>query len=136
MSLLVFALSLILGNRADTAVLLNKEKKCIIGGFFDIKGKDLVKGILNRDELDAGDELLIRREISANGKSRAFVNDSPVNLDQLRTVTSLLVDLHQQFDTLDLADSGFQREVIDALGGNGELLRAYQLAFKLWSESK
>ena len=135
-SILVGALSLILGNRADTTVLLNKEKKCIIEGVFDLKGKEELKSILNEADLDPGDELVIRREISANGKSRAFVNDSPVNLEQLRGITSLLVDLHQQFDTLDLADSGFQRDVIDALGGNSELLRAYQLAFKLWTESK
>src|SRR5580765_7356380 len=135
-SILVGALSLILGNRADTTVLLNKEKKCVIEGVFDLKGKEALQTILSEADFDASDDLVIRREISANGKSRAFVNDSPVNLEQLRVITSLLVDLHQQFDTLDLADSGFQREVIDALGGNGELLRAYQLAFKLWSESK
>jgi DNA repair protein RecN (Recombination protein N) len=135
-SILVGALSLILGNRADSTVLLNKEKKCVIEGFFDLKGKEELKSILNEADLDPADELVIRREISANGKSRAFVNDSPVNLEQLRVITSLLVDLHQQFDTLDIADSGFQREVIDALGGNSELLKTYQLAFKLWSESK
>src|SRR6478609_7024377 len=75
-SILVGALSLILGSRADTTVLLNKEKKCVIEGVFNLKGKEELKSILNEADLDPGDELLIRREISANGKSRAFVNDS------------------------------------------------------------
>ena len=135
-SILVGALSLILGSRADSGVLLNKDKKCVIEGVFDIKRKDEVKDYLNEAELDASDELLIRREISSNGKSRAFVNDSPVNLDQLRNITSMLVDLHQQFDTLDLADSGFQREVIDALAGSHDLLANYQRVLHIWTQQK
>jgi DNA repair protein RecN (Recombination protein N) len=135
-SILMGALGLILGNRADTAVLLNKEKKCVIEGSFDVSGKEEVKGLLNTNELDSGDELLLRREIAANGKSRAFINDTPVNLDQLRAITSMLVDLHQQFDTLDLADSGFQREVLDALAGNNQLLEQYQQVHTAWTENK
>jgi len=135
-SILMGALSLILGSRADTGVLLNKEKKCVIEGVFDIKRKDDVIHVLKEAELDASDELLIRREISFNGKSRAFVNDSPVNLDQLRNITSMLVDLHQQFDTLDLADSGFQREVIDALAGSQDVLTNYQRVLHVWTQQK
>ena len=89
-SILMGALSLILGNRADTTVLLNRDKKCVIEGIFDISKKEDVKNILKQEELDPSDELLIRREIAATGKSRAFINDTPVNLDQLREVTSML----------------------------------------------
>jgi len=133
-SILVGALSLILGNRADTSLLLNKEKKCIIEGSFDVTRKSDVKKLLQDQELDASDELVIRREIAATGKSRAFINDTPVNLDQLRALTSLLVDLHQQFDTLELSDTGFQTEVVDALAGNGAPLSNYQTTYTAWSE--
>src|ERR1700730_17161615 len=97
-SILVGALSLILGNRADTGVLLNRQKKCVIEGIFNLDKKEEVKSYLKAEELDAAEELVIRREIAVSGKSRAFINDSPVNLDQLRQVASMLVDLHQQFD--------------------------------------
>jgi DNA repair protein RecN (Recombination protein N) len=135
-SILVGALSLILGNRADTSVLLNREKKCVIEGIFDISKKGEVKTLLKQEELDCSEELLIRREIAATGKSRAFINDTPVNLDQLREVTSMLVDLHQQFDTLYISDSSFQREVIDALAGNIELLDRYRTAYNQWAVNK
>ena len=70
----------------------------------------------------AEDELVLRREIAANGKSRAFINDTPVNLEQLRELSSLLVDLHQQFDTLELGENDFQREVVDALAGHASII--------------
>ena len=135
-SILVGALSLILGNRADTSVLLNRERKCVIEGIFDISKKEEVKTLLKQEELDSSEELLIRREIAATGKSRAFINDTPVNLDQLREVTSMLVDLHQQFDTLNISDSSFQREVVDALAGNVELLDRYRSAYNQWTENE
>ena len=83
-SILMGALSLILGNRADTGVLLNREKKCVIEGVFDIIHKKDIRDFLKQEDLDPADELLIRREIASTGKSRAFVNDIPVNLEQLR----------------------------------------------------
>jgi DNA repair protein RecN (Recombination protein N) len=132
-SILMGALSLILGNRADSGVLLNREKKCVIEGVFDINHKPPIREFLRSNDLDTGDELLIRREIAVNGKSRAFVNDTPVNLEQLRQVASLLVDLHQQFDLLELGESDFQREVLDAIAVNADLLRSYQAAFTNWS---
>lgn len=131
-SILMGALSLILGSRADTGVLLNHEKKCVIEGIFDIGHKNDIKSFLKLHDLDPGDELLIRREIASTGKSRAFVNDTPVNLEQLRQVTSLLVDLHQQFDTLELGESDFQREVLDAMASNSGLLKKYQSIFNNW----
>ena len=135
-SILVGALSLILGSRADTGVLLNRERKCVIEGIFDISKKEEVKSFLKMEELDATDELMIRREIATNGKSRAFINDTPVNLDQLRKMTSMLVDLHQQFDTLELSDSSFQREVMDALSGNADLINRYHLKYSAWVDAK
>jgi len=128
-SILMGALNLILGERADTSTLLDKEKKCFIEGVF--KTDQLgVKDFLQINDLDCESEILIRREISANGKSRAFINDTPVTLSQLKQLSSLLVDLHQQFDTLELNSNDFQREVIDALAGNGKLVEQYQMVFK------
>lgn len=128
-SIVMGALNLILGERADTSVLLNKEKKCFIEGIFKTN-HHAVKDFLQKNELDCETEMLIRREISSNGKSRAFINDTPVTLSQLKQLSSLIVDLHQQFDTLELNSNDFQREVIDALAANGKLIEQYQTAFK------
>ncbi len=128
-SIIAGALNLILGERADSAVLANHEKKCFIEGTFKAHGKS-VKDFLQQHDLDAEDELIIRREIAVNGKSRAFVNDTPVTLSQLKTLSHLLVDLHQQFDTQDLSDNNFQREVIDALAGNAKDIIQYQSLYK------
>ncbi len=128
-SILMGALSLILGERADTSVLLNKEKKCYIEGVFKTS-HPLVKDFLQDNELDFEEELVIRREISTNGKSRAFINDTPANLIQLKKLSSLLVDLHQQFDTLELGDNDYQREVIDTLARNAKDISQYQIQYK------
>ena len=128
-SILVGALSLILGDRADTNVLLDRNKKCFVEGLFSTDQKRDVRTFLKENDLDADEEVVIRREINTNGKSRAFVNDTPVNLDQLRLLSSMLVDLHRQFDTLVLGESDFQREVLDALAGNSALLLQYQTMY-------
>lgn len=138
-SILMGALSLILGERADTSVLLNREKKCIVEGNFASENKPELKKLLQENDIEGEEhasELVIRREISVNGKSRAFVNDIPVNLELLRQVSSLLVDLHRQFDTLSLSDSGFQREVLDALAVNGALFQQYQDAYSKWKHAQ
>jgi DNA repair protein RecN (Recombination protein N) len=131
-SILMGALSLILGDRADTTVLLNREKKCYVEGVFELGGKTAAAAFFKANDLDAEDEVVIRREIAPNGKTRAFVNDTPVNLEQLRKLSSLLVDLHRQFDTLELGESDFQREVLDALAGQGAALDEYRVAFRAW----
>jgi DNA repair protein RecN (Recombination protein N) len=128
-SILMGALSLILGERADSSVLQQKEKKCVVEGFFNTDENKKVKIFLTNNDLDAEDDLVVRREIAATGKSRAFINDTPVTLTQLKQLSSLLVDLHQQFDTLELGDSGFQREVLDALGDNTNTLQQYAVLF-------
>jgi len=135
-SILMGALSLVLGERADTSVLMNHDKKCFIEGFFSVDDKQSVKDFLTENELDVEDELVIRREIAANGKSRAFINDTPATLQQLKLLASLLVDLHQQFDTLELGDSDFQREVLDALAANDTLLKDYSSLFRKWQSSQ
>lgn len=131
-SIIIGAMGLILGERADSSVLVNKENKCIVEGIFLTEKRKEVKEFLKQNELDAEEELVIRREVGANGKSRAFVNDTPVNLDQLRQLSSLLVDLHQQFETLQLGENDFQRQVLDALAGHNDLLNEYQYAFNRW----
>lgn len=128
-SILVGALSLILGDRADTSVLMNREKKCFVEGVFSTDQKKDVKSFFKQNDLDVEEEVVIRREIGTNGKSRAFVNDTPVNLEQLRILSSMLVDLHRQFDTLVLGESDFQREVIDALASNVTQLQEYQAVY-------
>ena len=133
-SILMGALSLILGERADTSVLMHAGKKCFIEGYFDIQYKQEVKDFLLQNELDNEQELVLRREIAANGKSRAFINDTPATLQQLKALASLLVDLHQQFDTLELGDADFQREVLDALAGNADKLLAYKNIFLEWQQ--
>lgn len=134
-SILMGALNLILGERADTAVLINPEKKCIIEGVFLTENRKAVTQFLKENELDLESSLLIRREIAPNGKSRAFINDTPVSLQQLKTLGNLLVDLHQQFDTLDLAKADFQRQVIDALAQQSEPLKKYQSIYKQWKDT-
>jgi DNA repair protein RecN (Recombination protein N) len=125
-SIIMGALGLILGQRAESTVLKNREKKCVVEGCFKGEGGEAsVQAFLRSHELDVMDELTVRREIASSGKSRAFINDTPVNLSQLNQLSSLLVDLHQQFDTLELGESDFQREVLDALAGNGALLDQY-----------
>jgi DNA repair protein RecN (Recombination protein N) len=135
-SILMGALSLILGDRADPAMLLDQEKKCVVEGIFSVENKKEAAAFLKENDLDLTEELVIRREIAANGKSRAFVNDTPVTLNQLRRLTALLVDLHQQFDEQELGESGFQRQVVDALAGHRDLLGEYQVSFRKYSVAK
>ncbi len=136
-SIIVGALGLILGERADTSVLVNKEKKCVIEGEFGVSDKDdALNSFFLENDIDKASDLIIRREINANGKSRAFINDTPVTLSQLNQLGGLLVDLHQQFDTLELSSAGFQRRVIDALAGHFDLIKQYQVIFKNWQKEK
>lgn len=128
-SILIGALGLILGNRADSSVLQDVAEKCITEAVFDITKNDALKQLLQELDFDAENEIIIRREIAANGKSRAFLNDTPVNLTQLKQLTALLVDLHQQFDTLQIGDDQFQQEVIDALANNSAPLKEYQAVY-------
>jgi DNA repair protein RecN (Recombination protein N) len=124
-SILLGALGLIMGKRADTKVLFDQDQKCVVEAIFDVKAYQL-QGFFEENDIDYSDELLIRREIVTSGKSRAFINDSPVTLDTLTQLTDELVDLHQQFDSLELNTEKFQREVLDALAANHPLLEQYK----------
>ncbi len=135
-SIIMGALGLILGDRADSTVCRNPEKKCFIEGTFHLTNTEQYKAFFEANEIDLSDELIIRREISAQGKSRAFINDTPINLNELKQLTSQLVDLHQQFDTLSLGDTDFQRSVIDALAGLHKDLAPYQLSFSTWKQNE
>lgn len=131
-SILMGALSLILGERADSTVLVNNQQKCFIEGYFSNDNKAAVLAFLKEHDIDIEEELILRREIGVNGKSRAFINDSPASLIQLKQLAGMLVDLHQQFDTLELGDSDFQRQVIDALAGNFESVQSFRINFLKW----
>ena len=135
-SILMGALNLILGQRADSSVLQDTNKKCTVEGYFNVEDHKDIQSYLEQHELDLSSEVLVRREIGANGKSRSFVNDTPVNLSQLKQLAVLLVDLHQQFDTLDLGEEAFQREVVDALAENHLFLKELQGAFNSYSTQK
>lgn len=128
-SIILGALSLILGERADTSVLIKKDEKCIVEALFDVKGNEQFREALRAEELDDEEQCIIRREISAAGKSRAFVNDTPVRLDVLNRLTTLLVDLHQQFDNLAFDSSHFQVDVLDAVAGNMPLRKEYAAVY-------
>lgn len=125
-SIILGALSLILGERADTGVLINKSEKSVIEGYFDVHNNEAFKAAITAAELDFEDQCIIRREIAANGKSRAFINDTPVTLSTLNQLTSLLVDLHQQFDHTALEDNSFQMESLDAIAGTTVARQAYK----------
>ena len=131
-SIIMGALGLILGDRADSTVCRNPEKKCVIEGVFTLANKQQYATFFEANDLDLAEELIIRREINAQGKSRAFINDTPINLNELRQLTSQLVDLHQQFDTLSLGDMEFQRTVLDALANVHKTLEKYQITFHDW----
>ncbi|MCL2414200.1 MAG: DNA repair protein RecN [Bacteroidales bacterium] len=128
-SILLGALSLILGQRADTQTLMDKEKKCVIEGTFDITNLDL-KSIFDEEDLDYENTLILRREIAVNGKSRAFVNDTPVNLNVLKTLGERLVDIHSQHETLTLNESNFRLNLVDALFEKTELLSDYRNTYQ------
>lgn len=131
-SIIMGALGLILGDRADSTVCRNPAKKCVIEGVFTLANKNQYAAFFEANDLDLTEELIIRREINAQGKSRAFINDTPINLNELRQLTSQLVDLHQQFDTLSLGDMEFQRTVLDALANVHKTLQEYQSTFHDW----
>ncbi|MBK9737526.1 MAG: DNA repair protein RecN [Saprospiraceae bacterium] len=133
-SILLGALGLIMGKRADTKVLFDQDKKCYVEGTFDVSEYQL-QDYFTEESLDYNDELIIRREIAPGGKSRAFVNDSPVTLDILHTLTDALIDIHQQFDILDIQKPVFQLQMIDALAGNKILLDSYLRQFKTYRQS-
>ncbi len=134
-SIMLGAVGLLLGNRADTKVLLHEAKKCVVEGVFDIRSYGLQQ-YFEELELDYEDSCIIRREISPNGKSRSFVNDTPILLDHLKTLGEKLMDVHSQHDTLLLGEGDFQLGLVDAFAQTGVERAAYQQVFKEFKSSK
>jgi DNA repair protein RecN (Recombination protein N) len=135
-SILMNALGLILGERADTGVLRDSSKKCIVEALFTTDNHPDILSFLDELELDREEELIIRREISAQGKSRAFINDSPATLQQIRSLGRMLVDLHQQFDTQELGSASFQLNLLDAFSGNRPALIEFVRLFDGFREKE
>jgi DNA repair protein RecN (Recombination protein N) len=134
-SIILGALGLILGNRAESNILRDDSRKCIIEGVF--RNSDIVpKQFFTENDLDYSDEIFLRREILPSGKSRAFVNDTPVNLKLLGEIGNLLVNIHSQHQTLQLSNSVFQQEVIDHYSGNSDLLKDYLTVYNEYTKAK
>ncbi len=135
-SILIGALSMLLGARAEAAALKQKDKKCVVEGIFSVENNQAVTDFLTINELDIERDLVLRREITSSGKSRSFINDTPVSMQQLRALASAIVDLHQQFDTLEIGDADFQRIVVDTVGSNETILSQYQAQYHIWQKAK
>jgi DNA repair protein RecN (Recombination protein N) len=134
-SIMLGAVGLLLGNRADTKVLWDENEKCVTEAEFDLGPYKLQK-LFKTEDLDYEPRTVIRREISANGKSRAFINDTPVTLEVLRRITSRLMDVHSQHETLELGSRSFQLKLIDAYGGNQKVLEQYESQWLAFTTTK
>ncbi|MCY7329274.1 MAG: AAA family ATPase, partial [Saprospiraceae bacterium] len=134
-SILLGALGLVMGERADTKAFYNDREKCIVEAFFEVGAYDLQE-FFNDQELDYDTEVVIRREVSPAGKSRAFVNDTPVNNQVLQRITEALIDLHQQFDVLDIHNVNFQLRMIEALADNTLILKDYQKGYRQFATDR
>ena len=134
-SIILGALGLVLGKRADLTSLKNKEEKCIIEAQFEISKYNL-KEFFEANDLDYEDDTIIRREILPSGKSRAFINDSPVNLQELQDLSLFLIDIHSQQQTQELSDETVQFKIIDAIANNFDVITAYQKLLKAYKSDK
>ena len=123
-SILLGALGLLLGKRADLASLKNKDEKCIIEATFNVKKYNL-RSFFDENDIDFEEETIIRREILPSGKSRAFINDSPTNLQQLQDLGFYLIDIHSQHQTLELSNQNFQIELLDSVAKNQDIIKNY-----------
>jgi DNA repair protein RecN (Recombination protein N) len=134
-SIILGALSLILGQRAESKYFFNQQKKCVIEGTFLVNGFQLNEFFAEND-LDYDLETVLRREISSDGKTRAFINDTPVNLTTLKKLGEKLIDVHSQHATLEINDEDFQLLVIDTVAGNQNLLNNYREVFKSFKKAQ
>ncbi|WP_188050450.1 DNA repair protein RecN [Flavobacterium sp. GP15] len=134
-SIILGAIGLVLGKRADLTSLKNKEEKCIIEAHFEIAKYNL-KPFFEANDLDYEEETIIRREILPSGKSRAFINDSPVNLQELQELSMFLIDIHSQQQTQELSDENVQFKIIDAIANNKETIIEYQLLLKTFKSDQ
>ena len=128
-SILLGGLSLVLGSRVDNTKIINKDKKCFVEATFDLNGQNL-EVFFSDNDLDFDNHTIIRREINQSGKSRAFVNDTPVRLDQLSSLTNSLLDIHSQFNNLNILDTNFIFLILDSLSNNTINFNTYTNDFK------
>lgn len=133
-SILLGALGLVLGNRADLSSLKNKDEKCIIEAHFSISKYNL-KPFFEANDLDYEEDTIIRREILPTGKSRAFINDTPVNLSELQELSDVLLDIHSQHQTQELSETKMQFQIIDAVATNQDNLESYTALLKEYKQS-
>lgn len=134
-SILLGALGLVLGKRADLTSLKNKEEKCVIEAHFNIANYNL-QPFFESNDLDYEEETIIRREILPSGKSRAFINDSPVNLQELQDLSVFLIDIHSQHQTQELSEALFQFQIIDAVAENQENINQYSAILNSYKKDK
>ena len=132
-SILMGALSIVLGARADSSVIKQGEKKTVVEADFDIKNYNL-KYFFDENDLDYDDTVLIRREVADTGKSRAFINDTPVNLNTLKDLGLLLTDIHSQHQTLQIADPAFQMSIVDAFAANKDISEDYKNLYQQYRQ--
>ena len=132
-SILLGALGLVLGKRADLTSLKNKEEKCVIEAHFEISNYQL-QAFFEANDLDYEDTTILRREILPSGKSRAFINDTPVNLQELQDLSEYLIDVHSQHQTQELSENQYQFQIIDAVASNASTIAAYQNILKQYKK--
>ncbi len=135
-SILLESLALVLGRRADRSALRDQDRKCIVEAEFDLRRYPYLQEYFREQDLDYEPHSILRREIQPSGRSRAFVNDSPVLLEVLSGLGSRLIDVHSQHQTLELTQHDFQLHVVDALGGNAEMLRQYREAREAYLKAR
>ena len=134
-SIMLGAIGLLLGKRADTKALYAEGEKCMVEGLFDLSSYHL-KTFFEAHELDYDDECIIRREISPSGKSRGFINDTPVTLDVMRSLGEYLMDIHSQHESLELGNNNYQQRILDLYSGGEVLLNDYQTTFVRYQTEK
>ena len=134
-SIILGALSLVLGSRADSKVALDASSKCVVEATFDVEPYRL-EALFDELDVDYSASTIVRREILPNGKSRAFVNDTPVGLQQLRTLTSRLIDIHSQHENLMLSNSDFQLDIVDTLADTADDLHKYTDLFNRYRDTR
>jgi len=132
-SIMMGALALVLGQRADSKVIQDGKSKCVVEATFDLRGYGL-ESLFERLDVDYDQVCIVRREVLDSGKSRAFINDTPVNLQQLREVTSRLIDIHSQHESLLLGEASFQLDVLDSVANSEPELKAYQQLYKTYKQ--
>lgn len=134
-SILLGALGLVSGNRADLGSLKDKEQKCVIEAHFKVSDYNL-RDFFAKNDIDYDDVTIIRREILPSGKSRAFINDSPVNLAEVQELGHFLIDIHSQQQTRELSDEQYQMQILDAVAGNALLLEDYKKQLSVYKAAQ